>query len=72
MGVKLAPSRFFVWWSGAIAHLGMLTMYQYLLGLEGYIASVREHWIQLHPVVDLFILLVATFYGLPYVPKHEL
>jgi hypothetical protein len=41
----------FGFWCGVGAHAGFGILLQDAMGLEGYIAHVREHWVNLHPIV---------------------
>lgn len=57
---------------GYMIHLGLDMFHQDLLGLEGYIALVREGWVNLHPIVGLLVIVVAFIGLLPRLRKSSI
>ena len=57
--VYMALNR--TYWYGFATYMGINMLIQDWLGLEGYIAFVREHWVNIHWVIGLLIAASGIF-----------
>lgn len=54
------------YWYGFFTYVGINMCIQDSMGLEGYVTFVRQHWVELHPVVGAALAAVCCvlFIGL--------